>query len=193
MYLSTIANWPTAATLCVSVISAAWYFARKELLHRRGARFEIAVSRIYSSIERFISVANTVRVNINTMPLEYLLTRNSIKMDEWITNPIFNMENLALLTEMFFNQKDRSCFDGLIMVARDFKFELHKAASAVEECEKLNIYDAARVRFNKEYNLRMSEMVEMIHNRLLGGWEYDLTKLRLNTTRGKQAKRKRNQ
>lgn len=160
---------------------------------RRSARFEIAVSSIYAAIERFICAASTVKVNINTMSLEYLLNRESTKMDEWITNPIFEMENVGLLTEMFFNQHDRRCFEDLIETARDFKFELHKALSAVDKCEKMNIYDSARVRFNKRYNLCMSNMVEMIHKRLLGEWEYDLTGLRLNTIRGKRAKQKRNQ
>lgn len=192
MDLSPIFNWP-GITLCASVISAAWYFVEKEIQHRRTARFEIAVSRIYSAIERFIYAANTVRVNINTMPLDFLLARNSQKMDEWITRPIFERENIALLTEMFFDHEDRGCFDETVMAARDFKVELHKASAAIEDCDKLNIYDTARVDFNKKYNSGMSKMVDMLHKRLLGEWEYDFTKLKLNTTRYKQARRKRNQ
>ncbi len=189
---NTIFNWPGIA-LCVSAISAAWYFVKKEMLHRRNARFEIAMSKIYSAIERFICAANTVRVNINTMPLDLLLTRKSGKMDEWITIPIFEMENIALLTEMFFNHKDRGCFDEMVIAARDFKLELHKASSATVDSDKLNIYDTARVAFNKKYNSGMSNMVEMLHRRLLGEWEYDLTGLRLNTSRQKQVEHKRNQ
>lgn len=185
MDLSAIFNWP-GITLCASVISAAWYFVEKEIQHRRTMRFEIAISRIYSAIERFISAANTVRVNINTMPLEFLLKRNAEKMDEWITYPIFEMENIALLTEMFFAYKDRESFYEIVSAAREFKQELHKASSATDDGDKLNIYDNARVEFNKRYNTSMSKMVEMLHMRLLGEWEYDLTKLKLKTSRRRQ-------
>lgn len=197
MDLSTLLNWTglnwPGITLLASVISAAYYFVKKEIQHRRTVRLEIAVSKIYTAIERFISAANTVRVNINTMPLEYLLARNSQKMDEWITLPIFEMENVSLLTEMFFASGDRECFNEMVMTARDFKTELHKASSANENCDKLNIYDKARVDFNRKYNSGMARMTDMIHNRLLGGWEYDFTKLKLNIPRHKQTGHKINQ
>ena len=108
-------------------------------------------------------------------------------MDEWITYPIFEMENIALLTEMFFAHKDRESFYEIVSAAREFKQELHRASSAIEDGDKLNIYDNARVDFNKRYNSCMSKMVEMLHMRLLGEWEYDFTKLKLKTYRCRQA------
>lgn len=45
-------NWPWI-TLCVSSVSAAWYFVRKEIQHKKTARFDIALSKIYTQIERF--------------------------------------------------------------------------------------------------------------------------------------------
>lgn len=192
MDLSPIFNWP-GITLCVSIISAAWYFVSKEVQTRKTARLEIAVSKIYAAIERFICTTAKVRANINMMPLDYLLKRKSAEMDEWITQPIFELENIAILTEMFFDKTDRGSFNELISAARDFKTELHKASTAFEDRDKLDIYDKARVSFNKRYNSAMANIVEMLNHRLLGEWKYDLTGWRLNIFQRRQAGRKRNQ
>ena len=186
MCLSANFNWP-GVTICVSIVSAAWYFVEKEIQHRRSLRFGVAITKIYSAIERFISAANDVRVNINTMPLEFLLKRNSEKMDELITFPIYELENIALLTEMFFAKKDRECFYDIVSAVREFNQQLHSATLATDDIDKLNIYDSARRDFNKRYNASMSKMVEMLNTKLLGEWEYDLTKLRLKLFRRRRA------
>lgn len=178
MDLSSIFNWP-GITLCVSAISAAWYFIEREIQHKKTARFDIALSKIYTQLERFIVAANKVRVNINTMPLDFLLERKSKDMDEWITYSIYELENMSLLTEMFFAPKDRGCFKHIVSAAIDFKYELHKAASVLDNTSKLSIYDEARVNFNKEYSTGMNGLVDMINKRLLGQWEYDLTGVKL--------------
>lgn len=113
MDLSSIFNWP-GITLCVSAISAALYFIEREIQHKKTARFDIALSKIYTQLERFIVAANKVRVNINTMPLDFLLERKSKDMDEWITYSIYELENMSLLTEMFFAPKDRGCFKHIV-------------------------------------------------------------------------------
>ena len=178
MYLSSIFNWP-GITLCVSAISAAWCFIEREIQHKKTARLDIALSKIYTQLERFIVAANKVRVNINTMPLDFLLERKSKDMDEWITYSIYELENMSLLTEMFFAPKDRGCFKHIVSAAIDFKYELHKAASVLDNTSKLSIYDEARVNFNKEYSTGMNGLVDMINKRLLGQWEYDLTDVKL--------------
>lgn len=153
----------------------------------------MAISKIYSAIERYVKTANKVRANINTMPLKILIVRDAEKMDEWITKSVFELENIAIMTEMFFCRKDRTCFNDIVEAAQDFKVSLHKAFSASTESARLNIYDSARVDFNKRYDSGMKKMIDMLHDRILGEWEYDLTGLRLNTIRGKRAKQKRNQ
>ena len=182
MDLSAIINWP-GVTLCVSVVSAAWYFIKREVLHKKAARFDIALSKIYTQIERFIIAANKVRVNINTMPLTYLLENRCKEMDEWITHAIYELENMALLSEMFFDAKDRCHFKVLVAVAIDFKYELHKASVAPDDISKLSIYDTARADFNKKYSSGMDGLVEMINRRLLGDWEYDVSAIRLSAGR----------
>ncbi len=186
MDLSTINNW-TKLTLCASAISAVWYFIRREAQHKKAARFDIALSKIYAQIERFITAANKVRVNINTMPLTYLLENRSSEMDEWITYPIYELENMALLSEMFFESKDRCHFKNVVRASIDFKYELHKATANLDDASKLSIYDNARVNFNKKYSSGMDGLVEMINKRLLGEWEYDITSVRLSTSRRKRA------
>ncbi len=193
MDLSPIFNWP-GITLCASVISAAWYFFRREAEHKKTVRFDIALSKIFTQLERFIAAANKVRVNINTMPLSYLLENRSNELDEWITHAVYELENMALLTEMFFESKDRIHFKEIVNAAIDFKRELHKAFAITEDASKLSVYDVARVNFNKRYSIGMDGMVEMINKRLLGGWEYDITAVRLSPSgRWKRAKHKRNQ
>ena len=95
MDLSSIFNWP-GITLCVSAISAALYFIEREIQHKKTARFDIALSKIYTQLERFIVAANKVRVNINTMPLDFLLERKSKDMDEWITYSIMRVSSSRL-------------------------------------------------------------------------------------------------
>lgn len=192
MDLSTIFNWP-GITLCISVISAAWYFIEREIQHKKTARFDIAISKVYAQIERFIDSANKVRVNINTMPLTLLLEHKSQDMDKWITNTVYKLENMALLTEMFFESKDRCHFKEIVNAALDFKYELHKATSALDNPTKLSIYDEARVDFNKKYKAGIDGMVEMIHKRLLGHWEYDVTGVKLPKFRCRRAKYKGHQ
>ena len=187
---NAIINWP-GITMCASLVAAAWYLIEREIQHKKTARYDIALSKIYTQLERYIVAANKVRVNINTMPLDFLLNRKSKDMDEWITYCIYEMENMSLLTEMFFKSKDRGCFKNIIHAAIEFKYELHKAASVPDNTSKLSIYDEARVIFNKEYNTNMDGLMDMINKRLLGQWEYDLTSLRLPKFRCKQAKYKR--
>lgn len=190
MESNAIINWP-GITLCVSVITAACYFIRKEMLHKRAKRFDMVISKIYSAIERFINAANKVRVNINSMPLEYLKESNAKKMDEWITFSIYEMQDVASLTEMFFPSTDRECFRLIVRAALNFKSELHKAFMATQNTDKLYIYDKARTAFNKEYDSEMEKMVEMLHDRLLGEWLYDLTELRLPTKKCKRGEGKK--
>ncbi len=192
MDLSSIFNWP-GITLCVSAISAALYFIEREIQHKKTARFDIALSKIYTQLERFIEAANKVRVNINTMPLDFLLERKSKDMDEWITYSIYELENMSLLTEMFFAPKDRGCFKHIVSAAIDFKYELHKATSVLDSTSKLSIYDEARVNFNKEYSTGMNGLVDMINKRLLGQWEYDLTGLQLPKFRCRRVRYKGHQ
>lgn len=183
---NAIINWP-GITMCTSIVAAAWYLIEREVQHKKTARFDIALSKLYTQLERFMVAANKVRVNINTMPLDFLLKRNSKDMDEWITYSIYEMENMSLLTEMFFKSKDRGCFKDIVSAAINFKYELHKAASVPDNTTKLSIYDEARVNFNREYNTGMNGLVNMINKRLLGQWEYDLISLRLPKFRCKQA------
>lgn len=178
MDLSEIFNWP-GITMCVSVISAAWYFIEREIQHKKAARFDIALSKIYNQIERFVAAANKVRVNINTMPLTNLLENKSCEMDECITHAIYELENMALLSEMFFAPKDRCHFKEIVCAAIDFKYELHKASTGIDDSSKLAIYDSARVEFNKKYSSAMNGLIDMINKRLLGQWEYDLTGVRV--------------
>lgn len=90
---------------------------------------------------------------------------------------------MSLLTEMFFESKDRDCFKHIVSAAIDFKYELHKATTAIDNASKLSIYDEARVNFNKEYNTGMNSLVDMINKRLIGQWEYDLTGVKLPKSR----------
>lgn len=173
-----IINWP-GITMCVSVISGAWYLIKREILHKKTARFDIALSKIYTQLERFIMSANKVRTNINTMPLDFLINRKSNEIDKWITYRIYEMENMSLLTEMFFESKDRICFQDIVSAAIDFKYELHKAVSVLDNTSKLSIYDKARVTFNKKYTDGMGRVVEMVNKKLLGKWEYDITGVRV--------------
>lgn len=189
MGLEAIANWP-GITMCVSLVAAAWYLIEREVQHKKTARFDIALSKIYTQLERFIVAANKVRVNINTMPLDFLLERKSKDMDEWITYTIYEMENMSILTEMFFKSKDRGCFKQIVSAAIYFRCELHKAVSVPDNVSKLSIYDEARVNFNKEYNTGMNDLMDMINKRLLGQWEYDLTSFRLPKFRYKRSKNK---
>ena len=181
-----IINWP-GITMCTSFVVAAWYLIEREVQHKKTARFDIALSKIYTQLERYIVAANKVRVNINTMPLDFLLKRKSKDIDEWITYSIYEMENMSLLTEMFFKSKDRDCFKDIINAAIDFKYELHKAFSIPDNATRISIYDEARVKFNKEYSMGMNVLVDTINKRLLGQWEYDLTSLRLPKFRCKRA------
>lgn len=190
--LSQIFNWP-GITLFVSVVSGVWYLIKQEIHHKRTARFDIAINRIYIELEKFILAANKVHTNINTLPIQYVLEKKSDLLDEWITHPIYHMENVILLTEMFFSEQDRRCFNEILEAARNYKFELHKAFSSMERMERMNICERARVAFNKSYQSNMEALVQMVHEKLLGGWEYDLTKLKLRKDPRKQAKRKRNQ
>lgn len=127
------------------------------------------------------------------MPLEYLIEHKSIKMDEWITHAIYDLENMAILTEMFFEAKDRGPFKEITQAAIDFKYELHKATANIDETSKLSIYDSARVDFNKKYADSMGNMVEMINKRLLGQWEYDVTSVRVPKFLSKQGRYKGHQ
>lgn len=192
MDLSTIFNWP-GITMFASVISAAWYLIEREIQHKKTARFDIALSKIYIQLERFILAVNKVKVNINTMPLDFLLEKKSKDMDEWITYSIYELENMALLTEMFFESKDRGYFKDIVSAALDFKCELHKAVSVLDKTSKLSIYDEARVNFNKKLNTSMNGVVDMINKRLLGKWEYDITGLRLPKFQSKRAQCKKSQ
>ena len=184
---NAIINWP-GVTMCTSVVAAAWYLIEREVQHKKTARFDIAISKLYNQLERFIVAANKVRININTMPLDLLLKRDSKAMDEWITYSIYEMENMSILTEMFFMSKDRDSFKEIVNAAIDFKYKLHIAASAPDNTSKLSIYDDARVSFNKKYNTGMNGLIDMINEQLLGQWEYDLISLRLPKFRCKQAK-----
>jgi hypothetical protein len=176
---NAIINWP-GITMLGSVVTAGACYIVREVQHKRTARFNLALSKIYSAIERYIRAANQVKENINTMPLDYILERKAEKIDEWITLPIFEMENVALLTGMFFSPKDRRCFIELSDAARDFKFEVHKAYQATNEIDKLNIYDKGRTDFNKRYDSAMKKMADMLHDRILGKWEHDFSMIRLS-------------
>lgn len=189
---NAIINWP-GITMCVSVIAAAWYFIEREIQHKKASRFDIALSKIYNQIERFVAAANKVRVNINTMPLTNLLEQKSCEIDEWITHPIYELENMALLSEMFFAQKDRYYFEEMVSAAIDFKYELHKASASVDDSSKLSIYDSARVAFNKKYSSAMNGLIEIINKRLLGQWEYDLTGVRVPKFLYRREKHKKHQ
>lgn len=170
-------------TMVAGMGAGIWYLIREEVTHKKTARYDVALSKIYTQLERFIVAANKVRVNINTMPLDLLLENKSKDMDEWITYSIYEIENMSLLTEMFFETKDRGFFKDIVRAAINFKYELHKAASVLDNTSKLSIYDEARVNFNKEYNAGMKGLVDMINKRLLGQWEYDLTGVRLSKRR----------
>lgn len=179
--------------MSVSIVSATWYFIKREVSHKKTARFNIALSKIYTQLERFIVAANKVKVNINTMPSEFLKEKKSKDLDEWITYTIYEMENMSLLTEMFFESKDRGRFKKIINAAIVFKSELHKAYSETKDNTKESILDAARRNFNKEYDKSMNDLVDMINKRLLGQWEYDLTGVRLPKLRCTRAKYKKHQ
>ena len=189
-------NWEAFLTspefpLLASIGAATWYLIRREVEHKKMARFDIALSKIYIQLERYIVAANKVKVNINTMPLDFLHNKKSKDLDEWITFPIYEMENMSLLTEMFFKSKDRSCFKNIVSAALDFNYELHKAASISDNITQLSIYDKARSNFNNEYSTNMNDLVNMINDRLLGKWEYDLTSIRLPILRCYISKYKR--
>lgn len=168
---NAIFNWP-GITLCTSVISGAICYSVREIQHKRLARFDIALSKIYHELEKYIHAATLVRNNINTMPLDYLTEHQAKEIDNWITLPIFELQNVSLQIGMFFDKSDRVCLKQLVDAALQFKLETHKAfGMGMTKSEQLNVYDRARVNFNNIYELAMSSLVELVHARLLGKWQ----------------------
>lgn len=167
---NAVFNWP-GITLCISVISGAVCFIVKEIQHKRLARFDIAISKIYRELERFVQASNKIRININAMSLDLLLEHDAKGVDKWITYPIYDLENIALQIGMFFPEKDRKCIDRVVKVALEFKRSSLRAFDrSLPKVEQLDIYDKARVIFNKDYDSSMADVSRMIHDQLLGNW-----------------------
>lgn len=162
-------NW-TGISFGLSIISGAICFIVREIQHKRTARFDIALSKVYQELSRYICIVNRVHTNINSMPLAYLKNREVTKMDEWLSIPIFDLQNRSMQIEMFFPKADRKLFRHLVDSVVSFKFEVHKALQTDTEIERLNIYDRARSNFNKQYNDSMLSFIELTHKKLFGKW-----------------------
>lgn len=149
------------------------YFLYHDAKHKSAARFDMAMSKVYAVLEHYISVANQLRNNINTLSTEAIYNHDTALLDRQIYDAVIELENATLLTQMFFDAKDRECFNELVDAAQLFRCKISNALQCRDLNQISDIREKARTAFNKKYASEMRRMIDLMHDKALGEWQRD--------------------
>lgn len=163
-------NW-TGLSLTLAIVGATVGYAIREIEHKRLARFDLAMSKIYQEVQSYIEAAYRFKDSVNCLPLRKLLDREAKQIDESITETLYELECRTVMIQVFFKEDDRMVFRNILNSSVDFNSQLHLAFTChTGEIEQISIYDKARVKFNSEFDSAIKTLTEMLHKELLGMW-----------------------
>lgn len=165
-------NGFSVGVIIMGFFSTIWAALTNLYIHNRKAIFDTAVSKIYNALNEYIQCANKLKNKVNTLDVDKINYTSADYLDNEITLPVLELTNKTVMLQMFFNKDERKCIDMILDSAKDFNAQISIILlSKPTDFELHNKYDKARNKFNKEFELSMNNIIDMIHSQLLGKWQ----------------------